>query len=40
MQVITHHEELLEQAAGVDDLADSLTSVRHGLNDLDASLDK
>lgn len=35
-----HHEELLEQAAGVNDLAGSLTSVRHGLNDLDTSLDK
>jgi hypothetical protein len=38
--VTTHHEELLEQAAGVNDLASSLTSVRHGLNDLDTSLDK
>ncbi|KIM91987.1 hypothetical protein PILCRDRAFT_809983 [Piloderma croceum F 1598] len=38
--VTTHHEELLEQAAGVNDLTGSLTSVRHGLNDLDTSLDK
>jgi len=40
LKVTTHHEELLEQAAGVNDLAGSLTSVRHGLNDLDTSLDK
>lgn len=36
----THHEELLEQAAGVNDITSSLTSVKRGLNDLDASLDK
>ncbi|KAF7966680.1 hypothetical protein HWV62_37514 [Athelia sp. TMB] len=38
--VTNHHEELLQQAAGANDLSQSLKSVRHGLNDLDTSLDK
>ena len=39
-QVTTHHEQLLIQAAGVTNLEDSLHSVRSGLTDLDASLEK
>ena len=39
-QVTTHHEQLLIQAAGVTNLADSLHSVRSGLSELDASLEK
>ncbi|RPD63802.1 hypothetical protein L227DRAFT_542790 [Lentinus tigrinus ALCF2SS1-6] len=38
--VITHHEDLLVQAAGVSDLEGSLGSVRTGLNELDSSLEK
>lgn len=39
-QVTTHHEQLLVQAAGVTNLEDSLHSVRSGLSELDASLEK
>lgn len=39
-QVTTHHEQLLIQAAGVTNLEDSLHSVRSGLSELDASLEK
>lgn len=35
-----HHEELLVQAAGVTQLEGSLGSVRGGLHDLDATLEK
>jgi len=38
--VNNHHEELLVQAAGVQDLEGSLGSVRQGLSELDSSLDK
>ncbi|KAG1731465.1 Golgi transport complex subunit 5-domain-containing protein [Suillus paluster] len=38
--VTTHHEELLQRAAGVNNLSGSLTSVRRGLDDVDASLEK
>ncbi|KZT65969.1 hypothetical protein DAEQUDRAFT_813938 [Daedalea quercina L-15889] len=38
--VTTHHEELLVQAAGVTELEGSLTSVRHGLDELDTSFEK
>ncbi|KAJ6603113.1 Golgi transport complex subunit 5-domain-containing protein [Mycena sp. CBHHK59/15] len=38
--VNNHHEELLSQAASANALAGSLSSVRSGLADLDASLDK
>ncbi|PCH43557.1 hypothetical protein WOLCODRAFT_164540 [Wolfiporia cocos MD-104 SS10] len=38
--VTAHHEELLTQAAGVTGLEKSLSSVRSGLSELDASLDK
>ncbi|KAG1865830.1 Golgi transport complex subunit 5-domain-containing protein [Suillus subalutaceus] len=38
--VTAHHEELLQRAAGVNNLSGSLTSVRRGLNDVDASLEK
>ena len=40
VQVTTHHEDLLVQAAGVSDLEGSLGSVRTGLNELDSSLEK
>jgi hypothetical protein len=39
-QVTTHHEELLTQAAGVNNLESSLGSVKRGLMELDSSLDK
>ncbi|KAG1776989.1 Golgi transport complex subunit 5-domain-containing protein [Suillus placidus] len=38
--VTAHHEELLQRAAGINNLSGSLTSVRHGLDDVDASLEK
>lgn len=38
--VTTHHEELLVQAASVNDLETSLKSVNGGLNELDGTLDK
>ncbi|RDB25440.1 Conserved oligomeric Golgi complex subunit 5 [Hypsizygus marmoreus] len=38
--VAVHHEDLLSQAASANDLSGSLTSVRGGLNDLEASLEK
>ncbi|KAG6813690.1 hypothetical protein H0H92_008538 [Tricholoma furcatifolium] len=38
--VSNHHEALLLQAANAHNLSGSLTSVRGGLNDLDASVDK
>ncbi|OAX39111.1 hypothetical protein K503DRAFT_690302 [Rhizopogon vinicolor AM-OR11-026] len=38
--VTTHHEDLLQRAASVNNLSGSLTSVRRGLDDVDASLDK
>ncbi|KAG0708347.1 Golgi transport complex subunit 5-domain-containing protein [Suillus ampliporus] len=38
--VTAHHEELLQRAAGVNNLSGSLTSVRRGLDDVDASLEK
>ena len=39
-QVTTHHEQLLVQAAEVTNLEESLHSVRSGLSELDASLEK
>ncbi|KAH9166239.1 Golgi transport complex subunit 5-domain-containing protein [Lactarius sanguifluus] len=38
--VITHHEDLLEQAAGVGEISGSLQTVRDGLDALDSSLEK
>ncbi|KZT26804.1 hypothetical protein NEOLEDRAFT_1177385 [Neolentinus lepideus HHB14362 ss-1] len=38
--VTTHHEELLVQAAGVNELETSLTSVRGGLGELESSVEK
>ncbi|KAG1765762.1 Golgi transport complex subunit 5-domain-containing protein [Suillus occidentalis] len=38
--VTAHHEELLQRAAGVNNLSGSLISVRRGLDDVDASLEK
>lgn len=38
--VTTHHEDLLEQAAGVGELSGSLQTVRDGLDALDSSLEK
>jgi hypothetical protein len=38
--VTAHHEELLQRAASVNNLSGSLTSVRRGLDDVDASLEK
>ncbi|KAH9023597.1 Golgi transport complex subunit 5-domain-containing protein [Lactarius deliciosus] len=38
--VTTHHEDLLEQAAGVGELSGSLQNVREGLDALDSSLEK
>ncbi|KAI0267074.1 Golgi transport complex subunit 5-domain-containing protein [Gloeopeniophorella convolvens] len=38
--VTTHHEELLEQAAGVGELSGSLQTVKEGLDSLDTSLEK
>ncbi|KAG2153694.1 Golgi transport complex subunit 5-domain-containing protein [Suillus bovinus] len=38
--VTAHHEKLLRRAAGINNLSGSLTSVRHGLDDVDASLEK
>ena len=35
-----HHEDLLEQAAGVEELSGSLQVVRGGLDALDISLEK
>lgn len=40
IQVSTHHEDLLSQAASAHDLSGSLSSVRAGLTDLDTSLEK
>jgi len=40
LQVATHHEHLLSQAAGASHLSGSLTSVRDGLNDLESLLEK
>ena len=40
VEVTTHHEDLLVQAAGVTELEGSLAAVRGGLSELDASLDK
>ena len=40
VQVITHHEDLLTQASNANSLSGTLSSVRSGLNDLDASVDK
>lgn len=39
-QVTTHHEELLHRAVEINNLSGSLTSVRRGLDDVDASLEK
>lgn len=39
-QVIAHHEDLLTQASNANSLSGTLSSVRSGLNDLDASVDK
>ena len=39
-QVIAHHEDLLTQASNANSLSGILSSVRSGLNDLDASVDK
>lgn len=38
--VTAHHEDLLEQAAGVGELSGSLQTVRDGLDTLDSSLEK
>jgi hypothetical protein len=38
--VTAHHEDLLEQAAGVGEFSGSLQTVREGLDALDASLEK
>lgn len=38
--VTAHHEDLLEQAAGVGELSGSLQTVREGLDALDSSLEK
>lgn len=38
--VTAHHEELLQRAAGVNNLSGSLTSVRRGLDDINSSLEK
>ncbi|KAG2079304.1 hypothetical protein BDR04DRAFT_1086528 [Suillus decipiens] len=38
--VTAHHEELLQQAAGISNLSGSLSSVRRGLDDVNASLEK
>ncbi|KAG1810818.1 Golgi transport complex subunit 5-domain-containing protein [Suillus variegatus] len=38
--VTTHHEELLHRAVEINNLSGSLTSVRRGLDDVDASLEK
>ena len=40
VQVTTHHEELLVQAAGVTQLEGSLGSVKGSLDGLDNALDK
>ena len=40
VQVTTHHEELLVQAAGVTQLEGSLGSVKRSLDGLDNALDK
>ena len=40
LQVIAHHEDLLTQASNANSLSGTLSSVRSGLNDLDASVDK
>jgi hypothetical protein len=40
LQVATHHEHLLSQAAGGNNLSGSLIPVRGGLNDLESSLEK
>ena len=40
VQVTAHHEDLLEQAAGVGEFSGSLQAVREGLDALDVSLEK
>lgn len=40
LQVTTHHETLLVQAAGASELEGSLAAVRRGLTDVTQSLDK
>ena len=40
IQVTVHHEDLLRQASNANSLSGTLSSVRSGLNDLDASVDK
>ena len=40
LKVTAHHEDLLEQAAGVGELSGSLQTVREGLDALDSSLEK
>ena len=40
VKVTAHHEDLLEQAAGVGELSGSLQTVREGLDELDSSLEK
>ena len=39
-KVTAHHEDLLEQAAGVGELSGSLQTVREGIDALDSSLEK
>ena len=40
IQVTAHHEDLLEQAAGVGEFSGSLQAVREGLDSLDVSVEK
>ena len=40
VEVTAHHEDLLVQASNANALSGALVSVRAGLNDLDASVDK
>lgn len=40
VQVTSHHEDLLTQASNANSLSGTLLSIRSGLNDLDASVDK
>ena len=40
LKVTAHHEDLLEQAAGVGELSGSLLNVREGLDALDSSLEQ
>jgi hypothetical protein len=39
-QVTAHHEDLLTQASNANALSGTLSSVRSGLDDLDASVEK